>query len=245
MRKTTRIVLICCVALALVSCAGSDGEEAERAGAGPTPARDAAGESTAVFSGRPAREWIEQLLESDEPKERLEAASALAKMGPEVSGSTDALIVALGDQSSLVRTAATAALQRFGRDTLAKLYPAVRGNQNPRVRAGSAVAISQIGAADPRTMPALIAALEDPSGLVRRIVTQVISIFGARAGEAVPALIKTLGDEDVEVRVAAATTLGIIGPAAEAAGPALRRVLQDSDENVRGAARTALRNIER
>jgi HEAT repeat protein len=56
-------------------------------------------------------------------------------------------------------------------------------------------------------VPALIAALKDERGDVRRVAAWELGRMGAPAVDAIPALLATLTDEDGEVRVAAAEAL--------------------------------------
>lgn len=92
-------------------------------------------------------------------------------------------------------------------------------------------------------LPALIAALEDPSARIRRRSLSGLLGMGPKAAPAVPRLSETLKDADLDIRHVSAIVLGQIGPGARAAVPALAQALKDTDPRIRVAAATSLGEI--
>lgn len=109
---------------------------------------------------------------------------------------------------------------------------------------------------DNKTLPALIAVLQNQNVQTRSAGLDVLGKLGPDAQEAVPAIIALLqGDEQLAIREQAANTLGAIGPGAEAAIPALRNAVDGRSAGIRfggayhralqTAAAEALAKIER
>ncbi|MBI1813841.1 MAG: HEAT repeat domain-containing protein [Deltaproteobacteria bacterium] len=65
------------------------------------------------YDGKPLAFWMQALTDADS-KNRVAAASALAKIGPPAKSAVGPLIRALGDEEKLVRTSAMAALGKIG-----------------------------------------------------------------------------------------------------------------------------------
>ena len=92
-------------------------------------------------------------------------------------------------------------------------------------------------------VPALIDALHDPDGGVRKAAAEALGKVDPDLKLAVPALQNALKDKAPPVRIAAAGALGQIGPDAKDAVPALREMQQDSNRAVSRAANMAIRRI--
>ena len=90
---------------------------------------------------------------------------------------------------------------------------------------------------DPKTLPAVVEHLQDPSAYVRERTVNALGVAG------LPFLLKALKDAKDRVRLAAARALGSLGRKARDAVPALTHALQDPNEKVREAARRALDRI--
>ena len=86
--------------------------------------------------------------------------------------------------------------------------------------------LGEMGSEAADAVPALIRALDDADGAVRRSAAEALGKMGPEATEVVPALIRALDDGDDAVCCSAAEALGKIGSAAAPAVPALRRVLR-------------------
>jgi hypothetical protein len=93
-------------------------------------------------------------------------------------------------------------------------------------------------------VPALMEAMNDKEGRVRRVAAIALGSIGPAAKDAVPALIGGLDDNDKNVRYPAVVALRKIGPAAKDAVPILEVMCErDPDSNVRREAATALKRI--
>jgi HEAT repeat protein len=138
-------------------------------------------------------------------------ASGLLGRGDSVSG---LLRDALGDDAGDV-SALTTALARAG---------------SPGVRTECASALGRLGPAGRAAVPALFAALQDPSEAVRAAAARALAAIGPGA-EDVPRLVAGLGSGDTYVVAFAAWSLGNLGSAAQAAVPDLARALARDDTN--------------
>lgn len=89
----------------------------------------------------------------------------------------------------------------------------------------------------------MIAALGDPSFIVRVASIKALGAIGPSAQAAVAKLIEALGDELLAIY--ATSALGAIGPAARAAIPALAALISSAPDDLRAPALLALHRIER
>lgn len=118
---------------------------------------------------------------------------------------------ALADPEGIVRSNSAEALARIGgADALSSLETLLRDDQDPGVRALTVAALAWIQ--DPAAVPVLVAALDDPSALVRARAVETLRDLGF--DEARPALERvSASDPDEGVRAAAATALARLRPA--------------------------------
>jgi HEAT repeat protein len=131
------------------------------------------------------------LDERRDAKSRIEAAHALAALGPAAEGAVPALVRALGDRAIAAGSnhagRAADARSRVPRDGLAD---------------AAAQALAAMGT---KAVPALVEALKDEDPIRRRRAAAVLGQIGGRARSAVPALTESL--KDPAVRQAAARAL--------------------------------------
>ncbi len=121
-------------------------------------------------------------------------------------------------------------------DDVHALAAALRGNDSTSVRMESAEALGARGPAARDAVPALFAALTDPSEVVRASAARALSKMDLGAGD-VRHLVEALGSADSYVVAFAAWTLGNLGAAAQPAVPALAQAFWRDDINaVVGAA---------
>ena len=119
---------------------------------------------------------------------------------------------------------------------LGSLTAALGTNASVAVRAECAGALGALGPAGRGAVPALFAALSDPSEFVRASAARALAKMDLGAGD-VPRLVEALGSPDLYVAGFAAWTLGNMGEAARPAVPALARAFSRDDMNaVVGAA---------
>ena len=135
------------------------------------------------------------------------------------------LVRALDSKSLDVQQGAAEALGRIQPPARAAIKPLIRVMQKGEVDEVRSVAAAALGGASHGVrdaVPALMKALEDPSGAVRGQAIWGLGNVGPAAKEAVPALIKA-GDESLRGAVIA---LGKIGPAAKDGIPLMIRGLR-------------------
>lgn len=92
-------------------------------------------------------------------------------------------------------------------------------------------------------VPAVVWALNDPDGDVRRAAVTALRLIQPQAKpskELIQAIVVDLTDPDDNLRLNAVRTLGKLGTAASAALPALQPLLTDPDKDVRRAAGEAI-----
>ncbi len=164
---------------------------------------------------------------------RAQAAFALGDMGS--AAAIPALVAALQDRNSDVRSAATRSLGHL-RATEA-IEPAIHAAIAQRVpRSVVTAAAIEMGAPVAHELPPLFDHEE------ARVRSAAVELFGLLdiSGDAEP-IVASLGDPSPRVRAAAATALERVADASAAAS--VRTALSDSDASVRAAAATALGTI--
>jgi HEAT repeat protein len=73
-------------------------------------------------------------------------------------------------------------------------------NPDPKARKKAAVALGNVGRADPAAIPALIAVLKDRDATVRDSAVLALLNIGPKARDAIPALTEARYDKDATVR---------------------------------------------
>jgi HEAT repeat protein len=150
----------------------------------------------------------------------------------------DALIAALGDNKSKVRSRAIEVLVELGDHRAVPSLIAVLKDSDAGVRAKAAWALGKFG--DARAVDSLIVALRDRSKRVRSRAADVLARL--EDTRAVPPLMAALRNDPIAgVRSKAAWALGMLGDA-RAVEP-LIAALKDRDSSVRSKATGALRRI--
>ncbi|WP_199624663.1 HEAT repeat domain-containing protein [Paenibacillus alkalitolerans] len=179
-----------------------------------------------------------QLEDGFEPT-ALNAAYELACRG---TGAVNRLLEALRHENIRVSRLAAYGLSVSGEEAVNGLISALDDTRTETV-CHAAFALGELRHAAASAMPKLIALLGHPSELVRRTVTEAVSIIREPADEAVNGLIRALQDSDVQVRFMAGLSLTRFGAAAAAAVPYLEKALDDENRYVRAHAAEALRYI--
>ena len=198
-----------------------------------------------LFMGRPPEFYVAQLADSEDSGERVQAVAALASFGPAMSGVIPALIDALADTETLVRTAANRTLGQIGPEAAPALVQALGNDPRSEVRAGTALVLGSLVGADDRAVSALAAALEEDASLdVRVSAARGLSVGGAESVAALPALVEALEAPEPDLAQWAALALGRMGPAAARAVEALEQASESTDRVVANAANQALRRVQ-
>lgn len=163
---------------------------------------------------------------------RERAAEQLAIISPQDERAFNALVLALRDDNPEVQRA----LRKMGPSD--QLTAALR-YRDPRIRAGAAEVLGDLGPRANRSVPALVHLLQDRDKAVRVRAARALGAVGAPS--AVPPLIAALNDFLPAVRAASAESLGRIRAAEGIA--ALTQELADPEAEVRVKAAQALWRI--
>jgi len=157
-----------------------------------------------------------------------------------------ALVAALGDASSAVARAASQALAALGRRHAAvseALHEALRA-EDPRRRIRAAFTLARLEPPEPRSLPALVAALDSDDGDVRWTATRILVEMGRLHGEVLRVLMHLASDDSPRVRRMALCGLRELAPGEPEVARTLLVALRDADLGVRRAALTALAALE-
>lgn len=176
--------------------------------------------AASVAEGKSLDEWI-KALEDKQAKVRLQAATALGRLGFEARPAVPALIERLKDQDEMVCQAAARALSQVaGVPDLVRLL----GHKDARVRRWGAFAIGDLR----RVLGGM-----HPTSIV-------VDKFQSELKPAVPALIEALQDKNDKVQAEVVAALGAIGPPAKEAVPKITALLKHPDKLLRRTAASAL-----
>ena len=206
------------------------------------------GKQNGTANGVPQGEvgTLVEALESDNEKERLNAAYRLGRVGADA---VPALQRMLHSESNAIREYAGYALSLTGEPAVPTLIDALQATDDS-VRASAAFTLADMGKAAQEALPALIRAAQDPSESVRRHATEGLGLIGQLVSEdmdvseTVQVLATRLSDAYFPVRDNAARALAKLGTLAEPAMPALIAHLEDEDRYVRFHAALALKQIK-
>lgn len=232
-----------------------------------------------TYDGRTLAEWREQIKRLDfaDPARgkyvpglmaivadpavpwhsRRQAALTLGRMGEPAEPAVPLLESLLSDEepdaATCPQTWAAKGLGLFGRlaaPTTDRLIEVLWSNSaGDFARLSVMDALSRIGTAHPRAIPALIELLDRPAGqsdflMTRRAACEAIKFVGPAASPAIPKLLRLLANTDDTLRRLALEAIGAIGPVAGFAAPAVFDAMTlDEDPAVADAAEEALRQM--
>lgn len=202
--------------------------------------------NVAVAMGAKAVPDLCELLRDASPRNRVQAAALLGKIGTAAKLGIQALTDALNDKDAAVRKAAVEALASMGPTARAAYVPVLKALGDPDMGVTTAViaCLARIGPPAKEDLERLKAALDDRrNASIRYHATVAVADLGADAKPALDSLVKNLEDSDPQVRVASAQTLGRIGPGAKNAVPALTQALKEPQREMRLSAVRSLAQI--
>lgn len=152
-------------------------------------------------------------------------------------GKVQTLTAAVRDRSAKVRQSALAALTELGRRAAPALPVIIERLDEPRRELREYYVKNALKAIGPRSVAALVEALQHPSPRAREAALLLLDGF-----DRVPIapLLKALDDPDPGVRCRAAFAVGIKRQKGAAAVPILRRMLDAPESSVRAAAAHAI-----
>jgi HEAT repeat protein len=218
--------------------------------------------------GPDALPTLTEILKGGDPRDAVDAATAIGGMGPRAKDAVPALVEALKNRV----TAATAghALTDVGPAAVPALVDALKDKacrphafdalirMGPRAKDAVPALIEVLKADDmwwqtaasalqhigPDAIPALLKAAADPDN---ERAAPILWSMGRQKPETTKAvvrgLVEMLKNPEEQLRQRAAATLGQIGEGARPAAPALEEALKDPNAGVRRAAADALKNI--
>lgn len=144
---------------------------------------------------------------------RVDAATALGRLGPDAIDAVPDLIVAAGDQDVGVRLAAVKSLGQIGGGAKAAISNLV-GNlidSSPEVQLAAVDALEAIGLPARGDIRVLKAAAESKNSRVRQYVVAVLGKIKCDPQDVLPVVMFAIKDKDKSVRLAAIQTWGKIG----------------------------------
>jgi HEAT repeat protein len=177
----------------------------------------------AEFEGKPTSAWIEQMQQENGTREEAEAIYALGQIGAKDKSVVPALIDALRNKKTDVRSQVADALGQIGpeaNDAVSALTDSLQKGDE-FLRAASAKALGKIGPDAKAAVPVLIHAIGDKDAFVRFAAVEALGNIGPSAKAAVPSLIQATKGPD----------------------SGMRRVGQDGDALV-SAAKEAVKKID-
>ena len=187
-----------------------------------------------------------ETLDSDNERERLNAAYRLGRIGP---AAVPSLKQALHGPSDAIRNYTGYALSLTGAPAVPTLIDALQATDES-VRATAAYTLADMGKTAQEAIPALTRAAQDPSEWVRRHATEGLGLIGQQVSdemdlsETVQVLTNKLGDDYYWIRDNAARALAKLGTRAVPAIPTLVAQLEDENRYVRFHAALALKQIK-
>jgi HEAT repeat protein len=184
-------------------------------------------------------------LASADAEERRQACLEAAE-DPSAVLLVPALAAALGDPDRAVARAASRALAGLGRQhrvVTEALRDALRADP-PRGRIQAAFTLARLEPPEPRSLPALVAALESGEGDVRWTATRILVEMGRGHGEVLPLLIGLARDGSPRARRMALTGLRELAPGEPEVARLLLAATRDADLRVRRAAIAALAGLD-
>ena len=185
-------------------------------------------------------------LDSDNEKERLNAAYRLGRVGADA---VPTLKQALHGPSDTIRNYAGYALSLTGAPAVPTLIDALQAT-NDSIRGTAAYTLADMGKTAQEAIPALTRAAQDTSEWVRRHATEALGLIGQQVSEdvdlseTVQVLTNGLQDDYYWIRDNAARALAKLGTLAEPAIPILIEQLEDENRYVRFHAALALKQIQ-
>jgi HEAT repeat protein len=153
---------------------------------------------------------------------------------------------ALGDPDRAVARAASRALAELGREhpsVALALRDALRG-ELPRQRIQAALTLARLEPPEPRSLPALVAALDAEDGDLRWAATRLLVEMGRGRGEVLPVLLGLAREGSPRARRMALAGLRELAPDDPEVARALLAATRDPDAGVRRSAVAALAALQ-
>lgn len=202
-------------------------------------------EGVPVYRGLPLSAYLDK-LETASAMDRPDLIRAIGAFGEDATPALSAVVAALDDSNTQVRSAAAWALSQIGLkgDAAVPALAKALSDSSPRTRELAALALKAMGPQAAPAVPQLIRALNDPSNYVRASSAAALGAVGPAAHDAVHTLVERLSAkaEDGFVLSNVATALGAMGPHAREALPALEQAVRVN--RLSASAQEAILRIE-
>jgi HEAT repeat protein len=188
-------------------------------------------------------EQLRECLRDPLSEVRVQAAAALADLGPEALRAAADVQALLDDADAAVRAQAALALGTMG--SAAAKAPLVKclADDNVAVRAAAVDALGALQGEAASAIVELVALLNDRDETVRSKAAEVLGSGKILHASAVAQLTNDLQSPDALVRARTAEAVGNIGASAQAVVPALVEAARDANDRVRAKAIKALGKI--
>jgi HEAT repeat protein len=157
-----------------------------------------------------------------------------------------ALAAALGDPDRAVARAASRVLAELGREhpsVALALRDALRG-ELPRQRIQAALTLARLEPPEPRSLPALVSALDVEDGDLRWAATRLLVEMGRGRGEVLPVLMSLAREGSQRARQMAFAGLRELAPDEPEVARTLLAATRDPDAGVRRSAVAALAALQ-
>ncbi len=204
-----------------------------------------------IINGKPLSEWLYNLDEKAEEKERFAAVETVKHSGTNIlsslvamlqikSSGLEELLISRGlliGAASSRRYAVIDGFQLLG-DQASPAIPALAELlSDDEIGYFAAMALSKIGRS---CLPTLLKAITSPNTTARKRAAQALGDFSEDSEKVIPALLKGLKDEEVDVCAYAADSLRLIKKTPAIVVPALIESMADTNNFVRFHIATAL-----
>ncbi|GEM_PF-2639015 len=189
-------------------------------------------------------EKIVNILKSDHPLLRTEAAMAIKQLGPLALPKIEELIGFLGSDDANLRLWTSFAIGGMGSSANGPLRRAFfKAQATKQQKLGILQAFGELGKDAAPSVGFLIKVLHsgDPAQMIH--AGRALARIGHPAAPAIPTLLKLLRNKDKDVRIIALTALGRIGTKSESLRKAFEEALTDPESEVVYAALEAMGKI--
>jgi HEAT repeat protein len=172
---------------------------------------------------------------------RLQAAQALATIGPDADSQIPRLVQALADSDKAVVGASLLALTQLGEKGHEELGKLLVGAKDPAIRVRAVELLGTLGTKAKAQLPRVARATKDADKNVAFASILALAHMGETGVEQVGRMLAQ--EKDVQTRIRAAEALGSAGPAAKSQVPVLVAALGDANKNLVGASAWALAHV--
>jgi HEAT repeat protein len=176
-------------------------------------------------AGKRALPTLMAAMQADNRHAHEKAIAALHALGADAEPALPQIKLALGSDSKLMRRYAIRCLGNIGekaRGEIPKIRATLQENKNEDMRAYAAEALGKMGATDPKSVSALIAALTDKDWFVGANAADAIELLEFDPRNHIQELIGTLKSPDIDSLFVGATLEHLVRAKADAVAPLIK-----------------------